>query len=212
MEENLQDYESNEQLNLPPEINEEYTQQPEYWQYKSISFGEAFNICFKKKFSDFEGRARRSEFWWCQLWMFIFYLVAVALFVPFLFMAIAKNDITILYIGTVILGIACLVLLIPAIAVTFRRLHDIGKSGWYYVLFLLASILMAIILIIPIYIIKHGTLEELVYNLLLPVWIVFASVYSIFLIVLYCKDSKLEANKWGESPKYFIQTNSDTPS
>lgn len=210
MEENMQDYESNEQLNLPPEISEEYGQQPayaEYGQYKRVGFGEAFKICFKKKFADFKSRARRSEFWWCQLWMFIFSLVAFALFVGVLFITIGTKKMEIFYIGTGILSLALLVLLIPGIAVTFRRLHDIGKSGWLYGLLLLASILMAIALLVPEYIYKHGTLEELVYNLLLPVYIVVASAYSIFLLVLYCKDSKPEANKWGESPKYFIQTN-----
>ncbi len=39
-------------------------------QFQEVSFGEAIKICFNK-YADFEGRARRSEFWWWQLFTFL---------------------------------------------------------------------------------------------------------------------------------------------
>lgn len=82
-------------------------QQPQYGyqpQPKSMDFGEAIKVCFNK-FANFEGRARRSEYWW-----FILFVNLVSM---------------------VTCGIASIVFLVPVIAVTARRLHDIGRSGWW---------------------------------------------------------------------------------
>ena len=82
-----------------PGYQQPYPQQP-----KSMDFGEAIKVCFNK-FADFNGRARRSEFWWFQLFAYL--------------------------VSSVTCGIGGLVLLIPLLAVTSRRLHDTGHSGWW---------------------------------------------------------------------------------
>lgn len=71
-----------------------------------------------KQYADFNGRARRKEYWMFVLFNVIFEIVAWIL------------D---LILGTylVIITIYGLAILIPAIAVTVRRLHDTGKSGWW---------------------------------------------------------------------------------
>ncbi len=83
----------------------------------------AFNYykeAFTKKFADFNGRARRSEFWYFTLFNTI---VAVVLNLI--------DGVT----GMPILGgIYSLAALIPGIAVGVRRLHDTGKSGWWYLI------------------------------------------------------------------------------
>ena len=79
-------------------------QQPYPQQPKSMDFGEAIKVCFNK-FADFNGRARRSEFWWFQLFAYL--------------------------VSSITCGIGGLVLLIPLLAVTSRRLHDTGHSGWW---------------------------------------------------------------------------------
>lgn len=84
-----------------------YQQQPQYGypqQPKSMDFGEAIKVCFNK-FANFEGRARRSEYWWFMLFVNLVSIVTC--------------------------GIASIVFLVPSIAVTARRLHDIGRSGWW---------------------------------------------------------------------------------
>jgi uncharacterized membrane protein YhaH (DUF805 family)/RNA polymerase subunit RPABC4/transcription elongation factor Spt4 len=63
-----------------------------------------------KKFADFSGRARRREYWFYVLFAFI------AGFVLGLIPVIGQ--------------LACLALVVPGAAITARRLHDIGKSGW----------------------------------------------------------------------------------
>ena len=84
-----------------------YQQQPQYGypqQPKSMDFGEAIKVCFNK-FANFEGRARRSEYWWFMLFVNLVSMVTC--------------------------GFASIVFLVPTIAVTARRLHDIGRSGWW---------------------------------------------------------------------------------
>ncbi len=77
----------------------------------------------KNKYAEFGGRARRTEFWSFVLFNFIFSLVAMALDNIFgiAFCGYGNGPINLLY---------SLAVLIPSLAVSVRRLHDIGKSGW----------------------------------------------------------------------------------
>lgn len=86
-----------------------------------MDFVTSLKTCFSK-YATFSGRARRSEFWWFALAAFIGSLIPV--------------------LGYVI-SLACI---IPNIAVGVRRLHDIGKSGWFYLLALI-PVVGALILI-----------------------------------------------------------------
>lgn len=82
-----------------------------------------------KKYGDFSGRARRAEYWWFSLGLT---LIAVVLtIVASLFDS---------GLGLVPLGLFMLATLIPSIAVSIRRLHDSGKSGWFYLLSLIPVI------------------------------------------------------------------------
>ena len=98
-------------------------------------------------YADFEGRARRAEFWWFNLGLYGVNLVIVLLgaalgtFVPVLETVF-----------TVILWVHGLGLLLPQLAVTARRLHDTGKSGWWMLLVLipiLGWIPLVILLVLP---------------------------------------------------------------
>lgn len=84
-----------------------------------MSFMHAVEQVFKK-YAVFEGRARRSEFWYFQLFQFLVYFVLGILSVTGIFAVF----IPIYFLGS----------LIPNLAVTWRRYHDIGKSGMYYFL------------------------------------------------------------------------------
>jgi uncharacterized membrane protein YhaH (DUF805 family) len=86
-----------------------------------------------RKYAVFSGRARRMEFW-----MFVLFYVIIAV-------VLAVVD---AMIGMPILGsIFMLALLVPSLAVGARRLHDIGKSGWWQLL-VLVPLIGAIILIV----------------------------------------------------------------
>ena len=88
----------------------------------SVSMGKALSNFFTN-YAKFSGRARRSELWWVVL------ANTLISFIPF---------VNIIY---------SLVVLIPCIALSVRRLHDIGKSGWFLLLNLI-PIVGGIILIV----------------------------------------------------------------
>ena len=70
-----------------------------------------------KKYAVFEGRARRKEYWYFSLFSTL---------ISILFSVIGKNmgfgDLDLVY---------SLVVLVPTIAVSVRRMHDVNKSGWF---------------------------------------------------------------------------------
>ena len=78
-----------------------------------------------KKYADFSGRARRKEFWMFFLFYFIF-AVVLSIIDGLIGWGFAGGTIGILYM------LFSLGILLPYLAVTVRRLHDIGKSGWWY--------------------------------------------------------------------------------
>ena len=76
-----------------------------------MGFGEAIKTCLSK-FADFGGRATRAEFWWFMLFYFIVSVVTG-------------------FAGPFVSALVALALLLPTLGVQVRRLHDIGRSGWW---------------------------------------------------------------------------------
>ena len=89
-----------------------------------LNFFESIGTCLKKYFV-FKGRAGRSEYWFFQL------LITV-ISIPALIFENTTDDTYIILAG--ISGIIIFLLLIPTLAVTVRRFHDINKSGWFVLL------------------------------------------------------------------------------
>ena len=80
-----------------------------------------------KNYANFEGRARRSEYWYYTLMNII---IVVALEILAGVCGMASSVLTII-VG-LLLVVYALGTLVPSIAVMVRRLHDVGKSGWWY--------------------------------------------------------------------------------
>ena len=76
--------------------------------------------------TDFSGRSRRKEYWYFNLFNGIVCLFLILFAVPFS----AQEKPSMLPLG--LLFAYALVIMVPGLAVTIRRLHDIGKSGWWY--------------------------------------------------------------------------------
>lgn len=87
-----------------------------------MSFFESISTCLVKKYFTFSGRATRSEFWWFHLFTI---LVIYGSF--FLCIWIYPNNPEIVF---SVYGVLMLLLFIPKLAVSVRRLHDVGISGW----------------------------------------------------------------------------------
>ena len=108
---------------------------------EDINLFNAIKICFQKFFI-FTNRASRSEYWWFILFYTIF--ASIPTFVP--------ND------NVVVFGsIMSLLLFIPGIAATVRRLHDINKSGWFIFISLIPILGSIIVLVMTI---EKGTLGK----------------------------------------------------
>ena len=86
-----------------------------------------FKLCVTKKYSDFTGRARRSEYWYFVLVYSIPLIVVYGLAMMFMFSG--STTLSNIFMG--VYFIAALGLFIQSIAVAIRRLHDTGRSGWW---------------------------------------------------------------------------------
>lgn len=152
----------------------------------SLGFSEAVNKAASDIFK-FEGRSRRSEYWWT---MVIVYLVSIVL--------------------TPLAGFVLSLLTIP---LTFRRLHDTGRSGWWWGC---CAIFQGIVMVLFIYDVimayfhadnmgSYG--ENIMWAFLLKYSIlsIIIFIYKIVLIVFYCLDSEPYENDYGKSPKYITQ-------
>ena len=71
-----------------------------------------------KQYADFNGRARRTEFW-----MFVLFNIIISGVLTFVDELIGTSYI--------LSGLYALFVLIPGLAVAVRRLHDTGRSGWW---------------------------------------------------------------------------------
>lgn len=99
----------------------------------------AFRTVVLNRYADFEGRASRSEYWW---FAFSELLLAALMWVLLLtlgvgLMAPETSGIGVKVAFGIVLLLLCLAglaLLVPTLAVTVRRLHDAGYSGWFYLL------------------------------------------------------------------------------
>ncbi len=77
-----------------------------------------------RQFADFEGRARRTEYW-------MFTLFYMLMLVATIFLMMIGGDAAATMGSILFFGVA-IVHIIPGISVAVRRLHDTGKSGWLY--------------------------------------------------------------------------------
>ena len=93
----------------------------------TMGFGQAIAACMTD-YATFSGRASRSEFWWFYLFVVLMSwgatLVAAAAFPA----DPAASD--------ALSGLVNLMFLLPVLAAGARRLHDIGRSGWWQLLYL----------------------------------------------------------------------------
>ena len=93
-----------------------------------------------KHYADFRGRAQRAEFWY----FFLFNMIFTILLLVIDTMIGTFNPET----GNGLLsGIYSLAIFIPYFAVSVRRLHDIGKSGWWLLIGLIPLIGLIILII-----------------------------------------------------------------
>ena len=131
-------------------------------QYESLNFSEAVNRATNRIFQ-ISGRARRSEYWWTMLLVLI-----VSMAVPFA-------------------GVLLNFLTIP---LTFRRLHDTGRSGWWWGIRFVGYFIFVCLFIGDILNILAAPSLELLYDLIFKqiLWMIGFAIYHIVFIVVLCLD------------------------
>ncbi|WP_336140534.1 DUF805 domain-containing protein [Acinetobacter ursingii] len=128
-------------LNLSPAAQENLNKAKEAfskWEQGEDNYRQAIVTCFKK-YIVFSGRARRSEFWYFQLFCFI----AMLVFTYWGTKSELMDTIGIIFFFATLL---------PILAVTVRRLHDLGRSGWL--------ILVALIPFIGVFVVLFWATQE----------------------------------------------------
>lgn len=158
----------------------------------SLSAGEAIKSVLNN-LTNFKGRARRSELWWYWLVYFIVVMVVALILSPF----------------PTALTIIAFLLQLTMWAVTVRRLHDRGHSGWWVA----AAIIIGVVS--NIYIMQSGYYEaitavnpdpteaiRLISGPTFGILSLASLIVNITIFVFCVRDSKPETNKYGPSPKY----------
>ncbi|MGZ4501574.1 MAG: DUF805 domain-containing protein [Nocardioidaceae bacterium] len=148
------------------------------------------------KYATFSGRAPRSEYWWLYLFSI---LVSLATSVVDAVLNTAFNN-QIQIVGT----ISNLALLLPTLAVTARRLHDTGRTGWW-ILFPVVSLLGTIVVAFAtVFAVVFGAGTDDTPAVALSVLLVACGLITIAafitLLVFMCLGSNAGPNKYGPSP------------
>jgi uncharacterized membrane protein YhaH (DUF805 family) len=120
------------QQQTPPQTPQYTSPQPQYQQTAQTNMNAwEYFVSAVKKYVVFKGRARRAEYWWFVLFNALITWGA-------------------LLIGNYVLGIGnglyvlvMLALVLPGLGVAIRRMHDVGKSGWYYLIPIYNIVLLA---------------------------------------------------------------------
>ena len=149
----------------------------------SLSFSESINKAASNIW-DFKGRSRRSEYWWTM---------------------------TMVYVASIFLTpLAGFVLSLLTIPLTFRRLHDTGRSGWWWGCCIILQGFVIVMLVYDIVMAylnadnMSGYEDVFFWHLILKYAVLFIiiAIYKIILLIFYCMDSEPYENTYGESPKY----------
>jgi uncharacterized membrane protein YhaH (DUF805 family) len=142
------------------------------------------------QYVDFGGRARRREYWKFVAFNFLFSLVAMGLDY-WLGFRVKGSPYGVLYL------LYSLSVLLPSLGVAVRRLHDVGKSGWW----LLLSVIPLLLLTLIVSISKRGIYDNgenswvILLLLLIPISV------AVWLLVQFVTDSEAQSNRYGENPK-----------
>ncbi len=117
-----------------------------------MSFENAIRTVVEDKYFDFSGRASRSEYWWMQLGLIG---LQIGMVIVFTIMGLILGEAGAL-LGMGLLVLLGLALLLPMLGVTVRRLHDGGRSGWWFLLALIPIVNFIGAWVILVFLIMDG--------------------------------------------------------
>ena len=158
-----------------------------------------------KRYFDFSGRSSRSEYWWYTLLIFlvqlIFEIINTVTFDPWSYDSFRFIDlITIVW---------TLCTIIPSIAVSVRRLHDINRTGLWLILFVGLYFLAAIFGIMGVVLIELGDFGS--FGILFILMIATTIGVSIWALVWYCLPPVDKDNRFGPNPLLISASSPSSP-
>ena len=163
----------------------------------SLGFSEAVKLSLSK-LTCFEGRSRRSEFWWFML-AFVIASSILNFIVGMILPELAVMIINFLFWGL-------------ALGVTSRRLQDRGVNKLWVIISWLASIAVSIYSytsgITAMAASVNPDIEVIIEALKNPVFMILnlINIISGIAVIIFCMlDGTAETNKYGESPKYIVE-------
>ena len=111
-----------------------------------MGFTDAVRNALMNNYVNFNGRASRSEYWWFVLFTTIVSFIATALDIA--------NGLTDLGFGLSM--IVSLAIFLPSLGLIVRRLHDLGKSGWWVLLAIIPIVNFIGIFVILVFMVMEG--------------------------------------------------------
>ena len=108
-----------------------------------MTFRESLRSCLGN-YATFSGRASRSEIWWFILFysLVLMVLIGIGMVLAFNGLEVGEQGINPAgWLFFILAGIFCLGMALPLWAVTVRRFHDYGLSGWVYLGLVLLSLI-----------------------------------------------------------------------
>lgn len=166
-----------------------------------MGFGAAIASCFNK-YATFSGRAPRSEYWW---WVLFGVLVNFGIGIVAGITDVAMGS---KVAGQIVQGVVTLAFLLPNLAVVFRRLHDLNRSGWWYGAMMII-VLFLLVLAIPSFIRIHENqvngytptdgINTFVF-LVIAVLGLAEGVLGLMLFIWFCMAGTRGGNRFGPDP------------
>ncbi len=166
---------SSDPLETDPFSSVAYSHVPTYDPFENYNIFTAYARMFKN-YANFNGRSRRSEYWYVYLANTIISIIVSVIMTiggfASVFNSIITDDFSFSGLGValvvwVLYAIYSLVIFVPQLALSVRRLHDVGKSG----------------LLLLLHLIPFG-------------------IGNIILLIYFVSDSEPRPNTYGPNPKY----------
>ena len=148
------------------------------------------------KYATFSGRARRAEYWWFYLFTVLVGLASSA--VDQALNTAFDNE------AGIVGALTSLALLLPSMAVTARRLHDTGRTGWWMLLPVVPIVATVVVGTAAVFVTSFSTNLDsaaVAVIVLLGVCVLITLAASITLLVFLCLDSNPGPNRFGPSPQ-----------
>ena len=185
---------------------------------EKMSFGKAVGTCFSKLFT-FQGRARRSEYWYFYLFTTILHLALMSIVYlcnSVFFPDLCKDTAAVSGMsGFFIENLITMLFMFLGLSVAVRRLHDIECSGWLVLLFSVFPFFLSVLVlysgtsvnsIITQGDITPDTIQAVAATLKAKLFsALFILTTLIIKIILYCKPGTEGPNSYGPDPIRIIR-------